>query len=604
MKRIITLGMLGTVLLLSSCKKYLDTVPDNVLSLDDVFKSQTNIDKYLGNIYNALPNEHNQRFAGNENSGVWIGAADEGKFNWDFNYTTVMNKSAWSNTDGTVAHYWREYYRAIRNATDFIQRVDGATATNFDAQQKSQYKGEARALRAFFYYQLMRIYGPVVIVGDELIPVTATGTNLAKARSSFDECVAYVVSEFDKAFAEIGPMSTGPFAASGRFNQRVCKAYKAQTLLLAASPLFNGNPDYAPLKNDDGKQLISQTVDLTKWAKAAEAYRDFITAYVPGVVDLYRVSNADPFRAAYLSTRDAILVSWNKEWIFGRANSGTFMRYDRTPYHDGILGNQRGAGANGATQAQVDAYFMANGRPITDPASGYQSTGFSNFQSPDDVAARSTFNQWVNREPRFYTGITYTNRTWLYRDQNGNPIITNMEFSGNSGRSRSTSDVSPTGYIIRKNVYTDDATRGSLYLRLAEMYLSYAEALNESNPTDPDILKYLNLIRERAGVPQYGAGVNALPVPAGQAAMREAIRAERRVELAFESVRYFDTRRWKIAEQTDAGPFYGMDMTKNGAAFYTKTLLETRIFRKRDYLFPIPANEVLSIPVLKQNTGW
>ncbi len=602
MKRILTLSLLGAVLLLGSCKKYLDTVPDNVLSLDDVFKSRTNIERYIANIYNTLPNEHNQRFEGNENSGVWIGASDEGKFNWDFNYTTVMNRSAWSNTDGQVRTYWVNYYRAIRNATDFIQRIDGATATDIDAQERTRLKGEARALRAFFYYQLMRIYGPVVLMGDELVEVTAGAGELNKARSSFDECTAYVVSEFDKAYDEIGaPLQN---ASSGRFTQRVVKAYKAQTLFLAASPLFNGNPDYATLKNDDGKQLISQTVDVSKWAKAAAAYKEFFTAYVPGAVDLYRVADANPFRAAYLSTRDVILVSWNKEWIFGRANSGTFMRYDRTPYHDGTSGNQRGAGANGATQAQVDAYFMANGLPITDPASGYQSTGFSNFQSPDDVAPRNTFNQWVNREPRFYVGITYTNRTWLYRDANGQPIITNMEFSGNSGRSRSTSDVSPTGYIIRKNVYQDDATRGSLYLRLGEMYLSYAEALNESNPGDADILRYVNLIRERAGVPQYGAGVNPLPVPAGQAATRDAIRAERRVELAFENVRYFDTRRWRIAEQTDAGQFFGMDMTKNGTAFYTRTLLETRIFRKRDYLFPIPANEVLSVPAIKQNTGW
>jgi len=103
MKRILTLSLLGAILLLASCKKYLDTVPDNVLSLDDVFKSRTNIERYLANIYNTLPNEHNQRFEGNENSGVWIGASDEGKFNWDFNYTTVMNKSAWK-------HHWSKKY--------------------------------------------------------------------------------------------------------------------------------------------------------------------------------------------------------------------------------------------------------------------------------------------------------------------------------------------------------------------------------------------------------------------------------------------------------------------------------------------------------------
>ncbi len=604
MKKSFSLYLLASLVLLGSCKKYLDTVPDNILTIDDVFKTRANVTKYLGNIYASLPNEFNQRFEGSENSGDWTGASDEGKYNWDFNYTTIMNKSAWSTTDGQVRVYWVNYYRAIRNATDFIQRIDAAPA-DISAAEKTKLKGEARGLRAFYYYQLLRIYGPVVLLGADLIPVSATSEQVNKPRSSFDECVKFVTDELDKAYTEVEAPPTSPAndgAKYGRINKGMLKAYKAQVLLLAASPLFNGNSDYASLKNDDGKQLISQAPDVTKWAKAATAAKEFINEFVPGVYDFYRVSDPDPFKAAYLAERDVVMVNWNKEWIFGRSNSGTFVRYDRTPFHDGSAGQQHGAGANGATQAQVDAYFMANGLPITDPASGYQTSGFTNFQAPFETAARSTFNQWIKREPRFYVGITYTNSTWLYKDQNsGQPIITNMEFSGNSGRSRSTSDVSPTGYIIRKNVYADDATRGCLYVRLAEIYLNYAEALNESTPGDADVLKYLNLVRERAGVPQYGAGTNLLPVPTD---MRAAIRAERRVELAYENVRFFDTRRWKVAEQTDAGPFYGMDMTQNGTAFYNKTLLETRIFKKRDYLFPIPANEVLSNPMVKQNTGW
>src|SRR5690349_18379379 len=94
--------------------------------------------------------------------------------------------------------------------------------------------------------------------------------------------------------------------------------------------------------------------------------------------------------------------------------------------------------------------------------------------------------------------------------------------------------------------WADDA-RHMVLMRLAQVYLDYAEALNESEPGNADILKYLNLIRERAGVPQYGTSTD-LAIPATQAAMRQAIRMERRVELAFECVRYFDTRRWKIAE--------------------------------------------------------
>lgn len=590
--------MLASLLLLGSCSKFLDTVPDNILTIDDVFKTRTNVIKYLGNIYQAMPNEFNQRFAGNENSGNWTGAADEGKYTWDFNYSTNMNKSAWANTDGTVSAYWDNYYRAIRKATDFIQRIDGATP-EISAAEKTILKGEARALRAFYYYQLMRLYGPVVILGEEQIPVDATNDVVMKERSSFDDCVAFVVDQLDKAYTEL-PVTS---AVAGKFTKPVVKAYKVQVLMLAASPLFNGNTDYAELKNDDGKNLISQTADATKWTKAAAAAKEFITEFVPTTYDLYRATDADPFKAAYLSCRDVILQNWNKEWIFGRSNSGySFIRYDRTPFHAGYA-NQRGAGANGATQAQVDAYFMANGKAITDPTSGYNATGFSNYRAPFDNTARSTFNQWVNREPRFYVGITYNNSVWLYPDQNtGNLIITNMEFNGNSGLAQSTSDVTPTGYIIRKGVANTDDSRGCLYLRLGQIYLDYAEALNESNPADPDVLKYLNLIRERAGVPLYGA--TDIAAPATKEDMRNAIRAERRVELAFENVRYFETRRWKIAEQTDAGPFYGLDRTKSGTAFYNKVLLETRVFRKRDYLFPIPANEVLRNPKLKQNTGW
>lgn len=600
MKKILSISLIMALVSLGSCKKYLDTVPDNILTIDDVFKTRTNVIRYIGNIYQAMPNEFNQRFSGSENSGNWTGASDEGKYTWDFNYSTNINKSAWANTDGSIATYWDNYYRAIRNSTDFIQRIEAATP-EISAAEKTILKGEARALRAFYYYQLLRIYGPVVILGEDLIPVAATPDEVNRPRSTFDECISFIVDQLDKAYTEL-PVSS---AVAGKFTKGVVKAYKVQALMLSASPLFNGNTDYSLLKNDDGKNLINQTYDASKWTKAATAAKDFINEFAPGTYDLFRVADANPFKAAYLSSRDVIMQSWNKEWIFGRSNSGYgLIRYDRTPFHAGYA-SQRGAGANGATQSQVDAYFMANGKPITDPTSGYTATGFSSFQAPYDNTTRSTFNQWVNREPRFYVGITYTNSVWLYPDQNtGNLIVTNMEFSGNSGLAQSTSDVTPTGYIIRKGVANTDDARGNLYLRLAQIYLDYAEALNESTPADADILKYVNFIRERAGVAQYGAGVNPLPVPATQGEMRAAIRAERRVELAFENVRYFETRRWKVAEQTDAGPFYGMDRTKNGAAFYTKTLLETRVFRKRDYLFPIPANEVLKNPLIKQNTGW
>ncbi|CAN5826007.1 RagB/SusD family nutrient uptake outer membrane protein [soil metagenome] len=602
MKRITYILLAGSLLLLGSCKKYLDTVPDDVLTIDDIFSSKENTEKYLANIYYNLPNEMEQRFTSNENSGPWEASSDDAKYNWDFNYSNNMNKSVWSNTDGTIGNFWRSYYQAIRKATDFMGRIDGANANEITLSTKKIYKAEARGLRAIFYLNLLKAYGPVVLIGDNLIAADASPDDVRLPRSNFDDCVNFVVSQLDSAYLDLPTIPTNK--QYGRITKGVVKAYKVEALMFAASPLYNGNTDLAALKNTDGEQLISQTFDVNKWKKTADAAKAFFNEFVPGTYGLYKITDPDPFMSAYLSCRDVVTDDWNKEWIFARANSGSFMRYDRTPKHVGAPSSQQGAGAMGVTQTMVDAYFMANGRSIDDPQSGYVASGFSDFKAPFDVQNRTTYNQWINREPRFYVGVTYNNSLWLYQDNGTDPIITNMQYSGNSGRSQSTSDVSPTGYVVRKNAATNDNGRGALLLRLGNIYLDYAEALNEYDPTNSDIVTYLNLIRDRAGVPIYGSGVNDLPIPSGQAEMRTAIRKERRVELAFENNRYFDTRRWKIAEQTDAGPFYGMNMYVNGDDFYKKTLLETRVFQKRDYFMPIPNNEVLKNNLLVQNPGW
>lgn len=603
MKKILYFLIIFLAIGVSSCKKFLDQVPDDVITVEDIFKSKANTDKFLANIYFSLPNEQRQRYVGTENSGPWTASSDEAKYNWDFNYSNNMNSSVWSNTDGSVATYWNNYYKAIRNATYFIQNIDNANPDEVNSVMKLRYKAEAKALRAIYYFYLVRSYGPVIIIGDDLIDLDASFADLQIPRTPFDQCIDYIVTELDAAATDLDTIPNN--SEYGRITKGVAKAYAIEALLLNASPLWNGNADFASFTNLDGTPLSSASYDGTKWEKAARAAKAFIEEFVPGTYELYKVTNADPFIAAYLSCRNVMTVNWNKEWIYARSNSGDYMRYDRTPKHVGFPSGQQGGGALGVTQTMVDAYFMANGYSINDNGSGYQASGFSSFKAPFDVATRNTYNQWINREPRFYVGVTYNNSYWLYQDNSSSPIITNMEFNGNSGRSKSTSDVSPTGYVVRKSAATNNNARGGLYLRLANIYLDYAEALNEYNESDPDILKYLNLIRERAGIPQYGAGANALPVPSGKSAMREAIRKERRVELAFENVRFFDTRRWKIAEVTDSGPFYGMNMTANGDGFYAKTQTENRVFRaERDYLFPIPNSQVLINAQMVQNPGW
>ena len=589
------------VILSPSCKKYLDQVPDDVLTIDDIFKSKEYVDEYLANIYANIPNELTQRYINTDHSGPWIASSDEAMYNWDFNYSRNMNQSTWAATDNSVSVFWTDWYKSIRNANDFIEKIDGANPVEVNDALKARYKAEARALRAMYYFWLVRMYGPVPLINKVLEP-DAPLSDLLVERNTFDECITFIVSELDAAY---GNLPVEPINEEfGRMTKGVVKAYKVQALMLAASPLYNGNTEMSALVNQQGAALISQTYDQNKWKLAADAAKAFLDEFVPGTYDLYRVGNSDPFTAAYLSCRNISLVNWNKEWIFARSNSGVYSWHDKTPLHKGYTTEVQGYGALGATQKMVDAYFMANGRAITDAGSGYQQTGFVDFKAPFDVKARSTYAQWANREPRFYVGITYNNSYWLYQGTNSTEVITNMEFSGNSGRSQSSSDISPTGYTVRKDVTNNANGRGSMLLRLGQIYLDYAEALNEYDPANTNILTYLNLIRTRAGIPAYGNGAGQVPAPSSQQAMQVAIRKERQVELSFESVRYFDCHRWKIAMVTDNEPVKGLNMYADGAAFYQPTTIAARTFRQRDYLWPIPNDEILKNNLLKQNPGW
>jgi hypothetical protein len=307
-----------------------------------------------------------------------------------------------------------------------------------------------------------------------------------------------------------------------------------------------------------------------------------------------------------MSCKNAVIKDWNKEAILIRVgNSIGPWQYALTPFHDGAPGgnDSRGGTSIDATQNMVDAFFTSNGRSIDDPQSGYVSSGYTNFQAPLDDQSRAIYNPWVNREPRFYVNITYNGSLWL-NTQNGE-IHTDFSYHGNSGHSKTSNDYSRTGYVARKAMgfgKWDFNNRTLPLLRLAEVYLNYVECLNESDPGNSDILKYLNLIRVRAGIPEYGS--SSLDAPATKDDMRIALQKERRVELAFENNRFFDVRRWKIAEQTDNGPMYGLNIDFDLPDFLKVVVFENRVFKKQHYLFPLPSNDVNNDKQLVQNTGW
>lgn len=631
MKKIyIALGI-SMALCHTSCSDFFDQVPTDRLTYADLFETKASTEKALATVYTYIPDEFNQRFVASGNgqatSGAWTAGSDEAEYCWGFVGTQAINNNTLTPTTGMVNDFWKKYYRGISAAGQFIKGAP--MCKELDPTLTEQWVTEARAVRAIYYFYLLRIFGPIPLLGEEPVPVDAPVEAVQLPRNTVEQCVEYIVSEFDKVLASGKLADKVKGYDYGRVDNGIVMAFKAEVLQYAASNLYNGsNPFFANLQNPDGTKLFPQDASeatiKAKWRKAADASKAFIDKFVPTTYDLHKLYTNGVFDA-YKSYREVVRgdnMDGNKEMIFYRiGNSASTMQYDRTPYHYGApSGDYRASGALGASQQMVDAYFMANGKspvsgynggqPVINQESGYQDAGFTEeaYMDPatgEMMAPKGVLKAWVNREPRFYADITFSGQKWLNTREGD--FYTNFEFDGNSGKNVGKNDYCPTGFSVRKSAPLGPWGNGGrvcILLRLAQVYLNYAEALNECEPSNSDIVKYLNLIRERAGIPTYGSGAGQIPVPAGQEAMREAIRKERRVELAFENSRYFDVRRWGIAEQTENTPLYGMNVNANGNDYYKRTLIENRIFEKKLYFFPIPQDDINIDKQLVQNPGW
>lgn len=611
---IAALLLLPIMMLSAACDRdFFDQVPDDILTIEEVFNRRDLSEEWLAGVYNQIRDE-----AHRTNSTPWDVISDDADVS-QRNDPFRVNLGNW-NAASNYWNFWTHYYRAIRSATTFINNIDGNIQILEEREGETvirQRKAEARFLRAFFYFELLKQYGPVILLGDEEIDPDLPLNNPAMQipRSPFDECVDYIASELDLAAQDLPTHYINQqemVADFGRASQIICKSIKSKLLLYAASPLFNGNPDYVGFANPDGTPLINTSYQVAKWERAAAAAKEIIDyAESSGQLGLYKVQSGGQVNG-FQSYRDVFLDSWNIEWIMSR-NSNNLCGYQRscTPR----LAN--GYASMGPTQQLVDTYRMANGSipitgyntngsPIINSASGYTETGFSSFQAPGATRAVNTYNMYINREPRFYATVTYSGSDWINTTSGLGAREIQLYWTGESGKGGS-HDYSETGYLFRKNVSpTYDprqtcAQRTYVMMRYAEILLNYVEALNEYDAGNPAILTYLNQIRERGGIPPIASGLS-------QTEMRNEIRRERRIELTMEQLRYFDTRRWKIAEQTDAGPFWGMNVdagtSNSDPAFFQRTAFENRVFRRAFYLFPIPQSEVERNPNCVQNPGW
>ena len=597
---------LALLLAAASCD-FLDVVPEGSPTQDDIYKTQAQAEKMLFMVYGKCPDLFHAQAMPDLSGGDDLISSYYGSvryFSWkSLVYATSQESptntyfNMWGTTSGLpTGNYSYNIYEGIRYAYNFLNNI--GSVPDISEANLRYWSGEAHFLIAHLHQILLEYYGPIVLAREE-IDLNAPASSVNVPRSTYDECVDYIVGELDDIIDNKRlPLHFTSQADKdyGRATLAMCMGLKSRVLLLAASPQFNGNPAYAGVVNKDGKHLFATAKDPEKWKRAADAAKAIIDL---GIFDLYKEYHSDGTLDPYMSCRNVFLENWNSEVMMVRI-SNYLKHWERSASPRQFSGYE----SMGATQQLVDAFRMKDGTAITpDKESGYSKANYSDPKSGWVFAPAGTRNMFVNREPRFYVNICFNGAYWI-GDQK---TRIQLYYTGGSGK-KGTWDFPRSGYIAIKNVSPSSNPKNGNYIkrpfvimRYAEILLNYVEALNEYDPGNADIETYLNKIRERGGLGPVQSDLN-------QSQMREQIRLERRIELCFEQLRYFDTRRWLIADQTDGGPFYGMNVDAGNSftdeAFYEKTVFETRVFRPEFYLFPIPQSEINRDPQIVQNPGW
>ena len=605
--------------LLTSCVDYLDKEPDTELTLPMVFEDKTRIEGWLANVYSHVPDP----YWGYARKLGWDILSDDMTASerwrqWDWKVIPML-LGEWTPSTDWDGNYWARLPQLIREANIFIENVHPLPEQGISATEVTYMKAEMRFMIAYYYYLLSNTYGPVPFKPNYIAPTDFNLADLMEGQRPYYEVVDWVDKEL-KEVAEILPAKYTEARKYGRATSIMCLAVRARMLLFAASPLVNGNPDYANHKNKDGENLFSTTADNDRWAYAAQACKELIEAAEAAGHKLYTEENDDGTIDPFMSYQNLFLTRYdegNTEILFARPGGSEYGEYEKhaTPAASG------GSGGLGVTQSLVDAFFTENGLPINDD-SEYEETGFSDSDETRDntvwdtevnggaITKSGTYKMYCNREPRFYITVSYNNSYFTQEKR-----LFNF-FNGKKDNPH-THDAPQNGYLIRKKISPDLNVKQGTYkyrpgivYRLGEAYLNYAEALNESDPGNGDILVYLNKIRERAGIRQYtttgATDENYIHVDLNdQAEMRKLIRAERRVELSCEGIRYDDLRRWKEAENVLNGDFYGMNFSgRDESSFYVRTPYLKRVYKKAYYWFPIHQSEIDKNDKLVQSPYW
>lgn len=621
---------------LCSCD-FLDIVPDNVATLDHAFADETTAERYLFSCYAGFPSEHNS-----SNDPAMSGSYEfwqkESYTEIDAPFNTPFRiKDGYQNVNSPYIDNYAganggvPLYQTIRKCYIFQNNID--KVINLGEAKKQRWIAESKVILAYCYFYLVRQYGPVPLVTKEF-SIDSDPKEVRLPRNTMNECVKFITSLLDESVGQLPLTITNRAEELGRFTQPIALTLKAKTLLLAASPLFNGNPYLSDWANHDGTLLLSPYNDA-KWEAARVAAEEAIQSCHSAQMKLYEYESASvsDVRKMDLTVRGSITNrDWSSELIWGNVTANT----DQIQLGAMVNFNGVSAATGGrvvfpnycVTLNTAKRFYTAKGIPIDeDPDwTGKNIAGLrmptveeGAYTSPGELQAE--FN--LQREPRYYASIAF-NRAKRFGNGMNNEnfhIIKGYkgELANKGGYISGWGD--KTGMKAMKLVHPETSLTGSSsnstftsfnypfpYMRLADLYLMYAEAANEANDPQGDAIYYIDLVRKRAGlkgvVESWAVSTNPSK-PLTKEGLRDIIRQERDIELAFEGHNFWDVRRWLLLEtKGNASVTCWNTEGTTPETFYVETVRKKPTFTKKDYLWPISVGTIVRNPNLVQAKGW
>lgn len=638
----ISMIMLAVGLMFStvSCSDYLDVVPDNVTTLDNAFSLKNEAEKYLFTCYSYIPRNGDGwlnigMMSGDE---IWLPQTDRTYWNPAFRIAQGNQNSniplldAWRGYQLGATGSDKRLFAGLRSCNIFLENVRNLNKVpDLTLDIRTRWLGEVEFLKAYYHYYLLRMYGPIPII-DVNVPLDADVQASYVYRRPVDECVNYIDALLDSSIAKLPDVVENDLQEMGRITKPIALALKAKLWVMAASPLFNGNSDFAGFTDSEGTLLFNPTYDPVKWQKAKEACKAAIDA-AEGVGHKLHVYTNDPFGLTdttkiQLSIRQAVSEPWNSEVVWGNSNSYFWNSNMCQILLTGTKAQNRlpTPGVWEAPLKIAKMFYTSNGVPIEEDIT----LDFTDYEQLRKATKNESYNIKTNyitarlnfdRENRFYADLGFDGGIWYKKDARGVDTAFYAQTKwADLGGAPSTLSWNETGYYIKKLVNWEmvfgdnDATTYGQYpwpeVRLADLYLLYAEALNETEPASAEAIVYLDKIRARAGlagVVESWTNYSSNPGKfATQEGLREIIHRERMIELAFEGHRFWDLRRWKKAAEELNKDITGWNYTGTTAAtYYRETQIYSQTFvTPRDYLWPIGAEDTRKNPKLVENPGW